>query len=98
MDTKEYSISDRLSNIENLLLKNKAVLNFDEAADFTGLSPSYLYKLTSTGRIPCYKPQGKQLYFNRQELEKWLLRNKVKAREEIDAEACNHVCLKGGRS
>ncbi len=40
------SIEDRLRNIETLLKSQKAVLNFDEVADYTGLSKSYLYKLT----------------------------------------------------
>ena len=47
----------RLQNIEELLLTQKTVLKLDEVILLTGLSKSYLYKLTSTGGIPCYKPQ-----------------------------------------
>jgi hypothetical protein len=43
------NIEARLSNIENLLIGTKEVLTFDEAAIYTGLSKSYLYKLTSSG-------------------------------------------------
>ena len=57
------SIDDRLRNIETLLLSQKTVLNFDEVAGYTGLSKSYLYKLTSNGGVPCYKPQGKVYLF-----------------------------------
>ena len=65
-------IDVRLRNIESLLLSQKTVLNFDEGADYTGLSKSYLYKLTCSGGIPCYKPQGKHIYFNKQEIDQWL--------------------------
>ena len=54
-------IDDRLRNLETLMLSQKTVLTFDEVAAYTGKSKSYLYKLTSTGGIPCYKPQGKHI-------------------------------------
>ena len=91
---KTKSIDDRLRNIETLLLSQKTVLNFDEVAAFTGLSKSYLYKLTSTGGIPCYKPQGKHIYFNKQEIEQWLLQNRKATTREIDNQAANYVTLK----
>ena len=87
-------IDSRLKNIESLLLSQKTVLNFDEVAAFTGLSKSYLYKLTSTGGIPCYKPQGKHIYFNKQEIEQWLLQNRKATTREIDNQAANYVTLK----
>ena len=84
---------ERLTKIENLLLSQKSVLNLDEVAEFTGLSKSHLYKLTSTGKIPHYKPNGKFIFFDRAEIEKWLLRNRVKTIDEIDAEASTYVTL-----
>lgn len=56
------TLDQRLRNIESLLLTQKTVLNFDEAADYTGISKSYLYKLSCSGGIPVYKPNGKQLF------------------------------------
>jgi len=90
---KLQSIDERLSNIENLLLSQKTVLNFDEVAKFTGLSKSHLYKLTSRGKIPHYKPNGKFIFFDRIEIEKWLLRNRVKTIDEIEEEAATYVTL-----
>ncbi len=90
------SIEQRLSNIETLLLSQKTVLNFDEVAVYTGLSKSHLYKLTSTGGIPCYKPQGKHIYFDKPEIDRWLLQNKKKSNAEIDSEAATFVTLKNG--
>jgi excisionase family DNA binding protein len=59
------------------LLAAKNVFTFEEAALMTGLSKSYLYQLTSKRLIPHYKPKGKQVYFDRAELEKWMKQNKV---------------------
>lgn len=87
-------IDDRLRNIESLLLSQKVVLNFNEVAIYTGLSKSYLYKLTSSAGIPCYKPQGKQIYFNKQEIDQWLLQNRKATNLELENQASTFVTLK----
>jgi len=90
------SIDDRLRNIETLLLSQKTVLNFEEVAAYTGLSKSYLYKLTSSGGIPCFKPQGKHIYFNKQEIDKWLMQNRKATNLELDNQAATFVTLQKG--
>lgn len=50
------NIENRLDRIEKLLLSQKTVLNFEELVEYTRLSQSYLYKLTSKGDIPFYRP------------------------------------------
>ena len=45
-------ILERLDRLEKLLIGSKEVLTFDETCDYTGISRSYLYKLTASGRIP----------------------------------------------
>jgi len=89
-------INERLSNIEALLLAQKTVLNFNEVAAYTGLSKSYLYKLTSTGGIPCYKPQGKQVYFSKQEIDNWLLQNRKATNDELESQAATFGMLRNG--
>ncbi len=81
------SIIERLETLTRAVLSNKQTLNLEEAAAFTGLTTSYLYKLTSTQEIPHYKPRGKMLYFDRSELETWLRQGKVKSLTEIEREA-----------
>lgn len=90
------SIDERLKAIETLLLSQKTVLNFDEVAAYTGLSKSYLYKLTSSGGIPCFKPQGKHIYFSKQEIDQWLMQNRKATSAEIESEASTYVTLKKG--
>lgn len=87
---------EKLRKIESLIISTKAVLNFDEAVKFTGLSKSYLYKLTSRGEIPHYKPNGKVIYFETSQIQKWLLRNPVKTSQELDKEAASYCTLKKG--
>ena len=57
------SIEQRVEELESLVYASKNVLSFEEASRFLSLSKSYLYKLTSAGLIPHYKPQGKLIYF-----------------------------------
>ena len=94
MNFKE--VEERLRIIETLLLSQKTVLTFDEVAQYTGLSKSYLYKLTSTAKIPCYKPQGKHIYFNKIEIDLWLQRNPSKPlnEDELEEQASTYVTLK----
>ncbi|MEQ9374123.1 MAG: helix-turn-helix domain-containing protein [Imperialibacter sp.] len=89
------NFEERLCSIESLLLSQKTVLNFEEGAAYTGLSKSYLYKLTSSGSVPCYKPKGKMVYFSRLELDQWLLQNRRATTEEIEQQASTFVTLKG---
>ena len=81
---------------ENTLFCKKEVLTSEEAARYMGISKSYLYKLTMGQKIPHFKPMGKMCYFNRQELEAWLQRNRVATDEEISQKANDYCMRKGG--
>lgn len=95
--TTLQDIASRLDTLTAAVLCNKPVLTIEEAAAYTGLTVSTIYKLTSTQQIPHSKPRGKMLYFDRAELESWLLQRRVKTTSEIDAAAANHVsALRGG--
>lgn len=48
MSTEE--IKQQLDRIENSLANQKEVLTLEEAAQYTGFSKSYLYKLTSSAK------------------------------------------------
>ncbi len=65
----------------------KNVLTLEEALEYTGYSRSYLYKLTAARKIPYYKPNGKRLFFNREELERWLQQNRITPESELDEKA-----------
>lgn len=73
----------------------KNVLTFNEACLFSGLSKSHMYRLTSGRQVPHFKPFGKMVYFERVELEKWLLQNRVTTIAESETIAAKH-CKTGG--
>jgi excisionase family DNA binding protein len=89
-------IIEEPQRIESLLnhLQIKEILSFSEACEFLNLSASYLYKLTSTQKLPHYKPNGKKIYFRRGELQEWLLKNRIKPLAEIEKEALDYVVSK----
>lgn len=88
----EAKIIEQLNRIEQYaLLSAKNVLSLDDVAALTGLSKSHLYKLTCTHQIPYYKPNGKQIYFDRGEVESWLKQNRVATEQEIEAMATAYV-------
>ena len=68
----------------------KEVLTLSETAMYMGVSRSYLYKLTCGKQIPCYKPLGKQIYFNRKEIETWLQTNRIATHEELQERALKY--------
>lgn len=76
-------IEQRLFNIENsiqkLNLAEKTILSVEEAAVFLNMKPSFLYKITSAKRIKFFKPNGKLIYFQKSDLEAFMLRNESPA-------------------
>lgn len=94
MDKELKKVADLIS--AKMSLNTKEVLTSDEAASYMGVSKSYLYKLTMEKKIPHYKPMGKMVYFNRQELEYWLQANRVATDEELNQQAQTYCIKKGG--
>lgn len=88
-------ILDKLTEIANKLdeqnMLQKAVLNFNEACKYIDVSPSHLYKLTSAKHIPHFCPQGKKLYFRREELDNWLQRNRQSTVQEMEDNASDLI-------
>jgi len=92
MDFSE-KIEERLANIEFKQIEGKEVFNLKEVAAFTGMAPSSIYKKTCTGGIPCYKPFGKCLYFNRVEIVAWLQQHAKPTTEALAIAAANYLSL-----
>ena len=81
----ETDIKVQLNRIEKLtLLSAKNVLCLNDVVLLTGLSKSHIYKMTHSRKIPFYKPNGKQIYFDRSELESWMKQNRVATVDEIE--------------
>ena len=92
-EMKQYA--ERLAM--NYINCTKKVLTAEEAARYMGISMSHLYKLTMRMEIPCSKPFGKMLYFDREDLELWLMSAKHSSNSQISQQAQYYCMKKGGR-
>lgn len=84
-------IVDLSRKLDEQNLVFKTTLDFEEAARYLRVSESHLYRLTSKKQIPHFCPQGKKLYFNREELDRWLLRNRQEAKDDIESAASDYI-------
>lgn len=71
--------------------EEKEILTMEEAAEFLGLSRSYLYKVTKAELIPYYKPLGKIIYFEKSVLKDWIRSHKGKSKADVTAAAASYV-------
>lgn len=81
------NLNARVETLENLLYDGKQVLNSEEAAIFLGMARSSLYKMTHRHEIPFYRPNGKVIYFEKEELIKWMRSCRESSEKEIDEAA-----------
>ena len=94
---EENLIIQNIADIKKYtLLATKNVLNMDDVVLLTGLSKSHIYKLTYKKEIPYYKPNGKLIYFDRQEVEMWMKQNRVNSFAEAEQQASKYLIEKGG--
>jgi len=89
----ENIILAELQELKNLtLLGAKQALTMTDAALLTGLSKSHLYKLVCYRRIPHFKSNGGKLtYFDKDELNSWMLQRRIKTSSELETEAATYV-------
>lgn len=82
----------KLNRLEKLIVdSSKEILNVEDLINYTGYKRSYIYKLVHKNIIPYSKPNGKTLFFEKSEINKWLLKNKSLSNSEIEKEAINYI-------
>lgn len=85
------AVAEALSKITPL--HQKEFLTLEEAAQYTGLTKSALYKLTHSRQIPFSKPNGKKCFFKRTDIEDWMMSNPVATADELNDRA-QAYCMK----
>ncbi|SDX55514.1 DNA binding domain-containing protein, excisionase family [Lutibacter oricola] len=95
---KLTAIETRISSIENRLLISNAVLDLEvmslnQLCNHYDLTKSFVYKKTHNREIPHYK-KGKRLVFKKDEIDAWLLKNKVKTMADLQREATKYSISK----
>lgn len=88
-------LAAHLSFIEKKMYVLKEYLTVPEAADYLNLSSSLVYKLTSKHELPLYKPNGKTIFIRRDDLNRWIAKNKVLSQEEIEEYAMSQMSVLG---
>lgn len=85
------SIEERLDRIERMVtLGAKEALSIDETAMCFDMKKSFLYSLVHTKRIPHYKV-GRLLFFNKKEVEAFILSNRVSTFDEAESFAATYM-------
>jgi excisionase family DNA binding protein len=83
-------IAKRLDRLETLAaLSSKSVLDINDTAELTGYSVKYLRLLIAKREIPHYR-RGNRLYFNRDEIEDWMMGERIPTRAEMSVKAMGY--------
>jgi excisionase family DNA binding protein len=97
IEARLTAIEAVLRDIQNALKSNNAEapkerrsMNIDEVGAYIGISKQSIYKKTSLNEIP-YSKQGKRLYFDRIEIDAWLLSNRYDTRAEAAQKADTYI-------
>lgn len=87
-------ILEKLNEIQRtIILGSKKALNIDDLMLITGLSKQRIYMLISERSIPHYKSRNR-LYFDKDEIESWMLQNRVPTQDETDSLAATYVATR----
>lgn len=88
-------ILEKLDYLEQLIISNhKEILSVEELEKYTGFKKSYIYHLVHYSKIPYSKPNGKYLFFQKSEINEWLLKNKYLSDNQIQEKAREYVLKK----
>ncbi|MCA6440870.1 MAG: helix-turn-helix domain-containing protein [Chitinophagaceae bacterium] len=87
-----HKIQIELAEIKMLISESEIVkreiLPLADAVGYLKIKKSSLYKLTSSKKIPFYRPEGSKLiYFKRAELDAWMLKTRESTLDEIKENA-----------
>ena len=78
-------------NQKLLYILQKDTLTLGEACLYLGIKSSFMYKLTSKRLIPHSVPNGKLIYFERLDLDKWACQNKRMTLEQMEKESKKYL-------
>ncbi|UYW01824.1 helix-turn-helix domain-containing protein [Flavobacterium agricola] len=88
-------ILEKLDYLEELILNNKKqILSVADLEKYTGFKKSSIYQLVHYNKIPYSKPNGKQLFFQKSEIDDWLTKNKSLSNDQIQENALKYALRK----
>ena len=84
-------ILQELMEIKQLLGLNKKIWTMADFCAFTGMSQPYAYHLTATRKIKFYRPSGKLIFFDPEEVIEFLKQNPVETSKSLSSKATRHL-------
>ncbi|OAB26926.1 transcriptional regulator, AlpA family [Flavobacterium fryxellicola] len=85
-------IIQKLTQLEKLIIgTNKQIFTVDDVVNYTGFSKSYVYKLVHKNILPYSKVNNRTLFFEKSEIDSFLLQNKSKSISQIEKEAITYI-------
>ncbi|RXG21128.1 helix-turn-helix transcriptional regulator [Leeuwenhoekiella aequorea] len=89
---ENHLILEKLNRLEKLIIGSaKEILTVEDLINYTGYKRSYIYKLVHNNVIPFSKPNGKSLFFEKTEIDAWLLQNKNQSDSQIENLATEYI-------
>jgi len=80
-------LMERISLLEATVEgQSKDVLTIEEAAKYLDITPKYLYKLNHENIITYSRPKGGKCYYNKGDLNDWMLSSKRKSIKQLETE------------
>ncbi len=83
-------ILKELKDIKLILSTQKKVWTMDEFCTYSGIAKLYAYHLTSTGKVKFYRPFGKKIFFDADEVIEFLKQNSVTGDEGTKSGLSKH--------
>jgi len=96
-------LNERLKRIETLLenIYNQGIIPETDdvspkimttktVATYLNVSPSTIYKMTSSREIP-HSKRGKLLYFDKKEIDEWIMKDKQLTNQDINDLASDYI-------
>ena len=80
---KTTHLLQELQDIKQLLSLQKEVFTIEDFCTYAGLSKHQAYHLTSSRKIPFYRPFGKKVYLRKEDVIDFLLINPVSTNAKI---------------
>lgn len=95
MPKKSTAVIPKIFTIKHRYYMERKLLTSKEAAQYLGISLSFLRKMMMNRIIPMYKPNGKLCYFDPKDLDAYLTSVRISSQDEI-RERANEYLRKSG--
>ena len=78
-------LNEKLNKIISLLnIRDFEPLDIEGASEYLKIPKSSLYQLIHKKKVPHHKPNGGKIYFDRFELNEWIIKSRIKTIDEVE--------------